>query len=165
MNGSVAVADVPGAINTPRAGFFPLAEPCLLSVAAAFCLQLQVSQVCFHRCLAGRISGSGIVDHETSVVDWFEHRFGLFAWFNYTHPDAAAPRCRPVRKVSHALPIFHVGMPQVVFNVGICPRLLMHGVADVCRLVTIGNLFPLIEGRAGDEVVTSPHRLLCELST
>ena len=59
------------------------------------------------------------------------------------------------------LAVLHHGVTQPVFHPSVGTALIVHGVADVCCLIQTGDGLPLVEGRAGDEVGSSGHVVLC----
>ena len=59
------------------------------------------------------------------------------------------------------LTVLHHGVTQPVLHPSVGTRLVMHGVADICCPIQTGDVLPLMEGRAGDEVGSSGHDVLC----
>ena len=61
----------------------------------------------------------------------------------------------------HNFAILHHGVTQPVLHPSVGTALVVHGVADVCCPIQTGHGLPLIQGRAGDEVGSSGHDVVC----
>ena len=100
-------------------------------------------------------SGAG---HVVCVVDSSMGQMGG----NCNPPCATRSSEHQISDSLYGVAILHNGVTQPVLTPGIGTRLTVHGVEHVSGIVHAHDIFPLIQGGAADEVLTSDHVLCVE---